>query len=127
MWQNINGHLVHATDKSRVMFKTTISYEILEHLKSLAKEHDTYVNYLLENGIKKVIENDFIQYNKALRPKDRVQYKSMYNNELLDALRKFAVEHNLFINDVIEYSTKFIDPEIVPKKDFRNRIEFKTN
>ena len=126
MWQNINGHLVQTTDKSRVMFKTTISYEILEQLKDLADEHDTHVNYLLENGIKKVIEDDYIQYNKSLRPKDRVQYKSMYDKELLKTLREFAANHELFINDVIEYSVKFINPDQVPKKEFRNRIEFKT-
>lgn len=75
---------------------------------------------------KKVIEDDYIQYNKSLRPKDRVQYKSMYDKELLKTLREFAANHELFINDVIEYSVKFINLDQVPKKEFRNRIEFKT-
>ena len=53
MWKKVNRFLIQTTDKSKVMFKTTISYEILEQLKDLADEQDTYINYLLETGIQK--------------------------------------------------------------------------
>ena len=123
MWKNINGHLIPATDETRVKFRTTISMEILNYLEQLAEEHDTYINYLLETGIQAVIDEDYIKYDKALRPKDRVQYKTTYDKELLKTLKQFAADHKLFINDVIEYSVNFIKPSEARKREHRSRIE----
>ena len=123
MWKKVNRFLIQTTDKSRVMFKTTISYEILEQLKDLADEQDTYINYLLETGIQTVLDNDFIQYDKTLPPKDRVHYRKTYDKELLKKLKHFATNHKLFINDVIEYSVNYINPDNARKKDYRRRIE----
>ena len=74
MWKNINGRLIHTTDETREEFKTTISNEILNTLRAAAEQHDTYINYLLETGIQKVLNDDFIKFDKTLRPKDRIQY-----------------------------------------------------
>ena len=74
----------------------------------MAKEKDTHVNYLLEIGLQNVLAHGVIAYNKESRPKDRVQYKTTYDQELLDRVKEFAKQNHLFINDVIEYSTKFI-------------------
>lgn len=123
MWKKVYRFFIQTTDKSRVMFKTTISYEILKQLKDLADEQDTYINYLLENGIKKVIEDDYIQYNKTLRLKDRVQYKTTYDKQLLKKLKQFAADHKLFINDVIEYIVNYINPTKARKREYRSRIE----
>ena len=123
MWKNINGRLIHSTDETREKFRTSISNELLLKLEHLAEEHDTYVNYLLETGIQKVLEVDFIQYDKSLRPKDRIQYQTTYDKVLLEQLKQFASEHKLFINDVIEYSANYIDPNNVRKREHRNRIE----
>lgn len=123
MWKNINGNLFPTSDESREKFRTTISSEILNYLSHLADEHDTYVNYLLETGIQTVLDEDYIIYDKALRPKDRVQYKTTYDKQLLKKLKKFAADHKLFINDVIEYSVKYINPIKARKKEYRSRIE----
>lgn len=48
-------------------------------------------------------------FNKESRPKDRVQFKTTYDKELLEQVRAFAEHHHLFINDVIEYSVKWIN------------------
>ncbi len=123
MWKNVNGKLVHVTDISRIKFRTNISKNILRNLENLAEEHDTYANYLLETGLQNLLANGFIHYNKKMRPKDRVQYKTTYDKQLLEAVKEFAEEHKLFINDVIEYSVNFVDVNKSKSKDHKNRIE----
>ena len=67
------------------------------------------VNYLIENGLQTVLALEVITYNKDSRPKDRIQYKTTYDKKLLDLVKEFAKRHHLFINDVIEYSVKYIN------------------
>ncbi len=123
MWKKVNGKLISTTDTSRVKFRTNISKSLLDQLNSLATENESHVNYLIENGLKKVLSQNVITFNKELRPKDRVQYKTTYDKELLENIKQFAKDHDLFINDVIEYSAKFIDIENIKNSDYRNRVE----
>ena len=123
MWKNINGRLVHMTDESRVKFRTNISKALLEKLDKLAEEHDTYPNYLLENGIRNVLKQETIAYDKKQRPKDRMQYKTTYDKELLEQLKLFAKQQGLCANDVIEYSASFIDFKKVKGRGYRSRTE----
>ena len=64
-----------------------------------------------------------ITFNKKSRPKDRVQYKTTYDKELLEQVKEFAKNHDLFINDVIEYSVKFIDTKNIKDTSYKHRIE----
>lgn len=48
--------------------------------------------------------------HKSMRPTDRIQYNTRYDNNLL-AVKEFAEKNKLFINNVIEYSVQFIDGE----------------
>lgn len=123
MWKKVDGKLVSTTDTTRVKFRTNVSKSILDQLNTLAAENNTHVNYLIESGLQTVLSQNVITFNKELRPKDRVQYKTTYDKELLEKVKQFAKEHDLFINDVIEYSVKFIDLENVKNSEFRNRVE----
>lgn len=123
MWKNINGRLIQQTDKSRVKFRTNISKSLLDSLSQIAQEHDTCVNYLIESGLSRVLEKGYIAFDKKTRPKDRVQYKTTYDKQLLEHTKKFASDNGLFINDVIEYSCRFIKPSKSKTTDFRYRIE----
>lgn len=123
MWKNANGNLIQVTDPSRIKFRTNISKTVLEQLNELANSHDTFPNYLLETGLKNLLAEGVITYNKETRPTDRVQYKTTYDKDLLTATREFAREHKLFINDVIEYSVKLIDVDSCKDKSYKNRIE----
>lgn len=123
MWKNINGRLIQMTDETRVKFRTTISKSVLDQLANLAAANNTHVNYILESGLQEVLNGKTITFNKKNRPKDRVHYKTTYNKELLDQVKSFAKEHDLFINDVIEYSMNFINMEKVKKEGHRYRIE----
>lgn len=123
MWKVVNGKLIQTTDESRVKFRTNISKAILEQLQEIALEHDTHVNYLLETGLQRVLAQGIITYSKELRPKDRVQYKTTYDKELLQEVKEFAKQHQLFINDVIEYSVSYIDIDQSKDRDYKNRIE----
>ena len=123
MFKRVNGRLIHLTDPSRVKFRTNISKSILEELTDLAKRHDTHINYLLETGLDTVLCDGIIAYNKALRPKDRIQYKTSYDKDLLRRTREFAKDNGLCANDVIEYSVSYIDVELAKSRDYRSRIE----
>lgn len=123
MWKKSAGRLVQVSDPSRVKFRTNISKALLEELNKIAKENDTYVNYLLENGLLNVLRQNSVTFNKETRPKDRVQYKTAYDKELLDKAREFAKKHKLYLNDLIEYSARFINLEDVKTKDYKHRIE----
>lgn len=123
MWKLKNGRLIHTTDVSRIKFRTNISQSILESLKTIAADKNTHVNYLIESGLKTVLSDEIITFNKETRPKDRIQFKTTFDKELLDEVKEFAKNRRLFINDVIEYSVQFI--EINQSKDikYRYRVE----
>lgn len=123
MWKKVDGRLIQATDTSRVKFRTNISKAILDRLAIMADENDTYINYLLETGLENVLSRGEIIYNKETRPKDRVQYKTTYDKELLAKVKEFAKQHDLFMNDVIEYSVSYIDIDKSKDRDYKNRIE----
>lgn len=123
MWKLVNGSLVQTSDQSRIKFRTNVSKSTLEHLQTLALKHDSHVNYLIENGLKNVLTQGVITYNKESRPKDRVQFKSSYDKELLENVKKFAKDHQLYINDIIEYSVQFIDLHNIKNSAYRYRIE----
>jgi len=123
MWKIVKGQLIHVTDESRVKFRTNISKSLLERLSQIAGKHDTCINYLIESGLEQVLEEGYISFDKKTRPKDRVQYKTTYDRELLEQTRKFAADNGLFVNDVIEYSSRFITPDQSKSADHRHRIE----
>ncbi|ARF12869.1 hypothetical protein [Sporosarcina ureae] len=123
MWKLVNGKMIQTTDETRIKFRTNISQEILQQLEDLSEEHDTYSNYLLENGLWNVLATGVIEYDKNLRPTDRIQYKTTYDKELLESVKQLAKDHKLFINDVIEYSVGHIDFEHIKTKDHKNRLE----
>jgi len=123
MWKLVDGKLIHTTDTSRVKFRTNISRSILKSLKILAKENHTHINYLLETGLKEVLTLGAITFDKKARPKDRIQYKTTYDRELLESIREFSIKNNLFVNDVIEYSVRLIDVENSKKIYYKHRVE----
>lgn len=123
MWINIRGRLIQQTDASRIKFRTNISKSLLERLSHISQEHDTHINYLIETGLRRILEESYISFDKKTRPKDRVQYKTTYDKQLLERTKKFAEDNGLFINDVIEYSCRFIEPSESKTRDFRYRIE----
>lgn len=123
MWKLVNGRLIQSKDTTRVEFRTNISKAVLNSLKKMADEHNSHVNYLLESGLKHVLAEDVIVFNKENRPKDRVQYKTTYDQELLEAVKEFAKKNHVFINDVIEYSVQFIEVTDSKNANYRYRVE----
>jgi len=109
LWTWDEGKLIHTRTSSRTPFRTNISKTILDELEVMAKENNTRVNYLIESGLEKFLEHEFIPYIKCIRAKDRIQYKTTYDHELLTKIKSLAKSHNLFVNDLIEYSVRFID------------------
>ena len=111
MWDRQDDKLIHRITSSRKSFRTTISKSLVESLKVIANEKNTRINYLLESGMEKVLKQEIISFNKFKSPKDRIQYKTTYDNKLLVEVKLFAKINKLYINDVIEYSVQFIEVE----------------
>ncbi|MER2107179.1 MAG: rRNA methyltransferase [Solibacillus sp.] len=123
MWKLVNGRLVQTTDESRCRYKTRVSRAILEELKELAQTNHTHVGYLLENGYMNLLATGVITYDKKSRPKDRVEFRTTCDAELLEEVRLFAKRHQLNLNDVMEASVAYIEVEDVKDGDWRYRIE----
>ena len=87
MWKLVNRKLIQTIDNTRVKFRTNVSQSILDQLNILAIENNIHVNYLIENGLQTVLALEVITFNKDSRPKDRIQYKTTYDNKLLDLLK----------------------------------------
>ncbi|WP_077602980.1 rRNA methyltransferase [Oceanobacillus sojae] len=123
MWKLVDGKLIQTIDTSRVKFRTNVSKSIIDQLNTLAIQYDSYPNYLLESGLRVVLAQGVIQFDKKTRPKDRIQYKTTYDKGLLLEVKDFAKEHKLSVNDVLEYSVPFIDFNSVKKRSNKHRIE----
>lgn len=123
MWKLSNGRLIQTTDDSRIRYKTRISAAMVEQLKQLAEEHDTFIGYLLENGYTNLLEKAVITYNKKNRPKDRVEFRTTCDKELLQRMKEFAELHQLNLNDCIEASIAHINIVEVKNANWRYRVE----
>lgn len=123
MWKIINHKLVQTTDESRIRYKTRISAALIEQLKEMAAMHDTHIGYLLENGFLSLLQKGTISYNKKNRPKDRVEFRTTCDEELLAQLKDFAKSQQLNLNDVIEESVKYIQLDQVKNASWRYRVE----
>ena len=123
MWKVEKGKLIQTVDTSRVEYKTRISKVLLENLKQIAKDNKTTVGYLLENGFENILKEDFIHFDKKARPKDRVEFRTTCDQDILEQLRIFAKKNKLNLNDVIEASSIHINLQQVKNEKWRYRIE----
>ncbi len=123
MWKIHNGRLIQTSDESRMRYKTRISALIVEQLKQMAQDHDTHISYLLENGYSNLLEEGFITFNKKNRPKDRIEFRTTCDQELLQCLKDFAKAKDLNLNDCIEASIAYINVSDVKHANWRYRIE----
>ena len=123
MWKNINGNLIHTTDPSRVKFKTYISKSQLDYLYNLADDKDTHVSYLLENGLYHLMQDNSFSFNKNSRLKDKVEFRTTGNKDVLNSAKEFARQHKLNFTDIIQCSVNYINASEVKNKNWRHRIE----
>lgn len=124
MWKLVNGKLLQTIDTSRIKYKTRISKALLDDLKIMADKNNTYVGYLLENGFENILKENAITFDKKNRPKDRVEFRTTCDKELLERLKKFAKDHQLNLNDVIEASVVYINTNDVKQESWRYRVEY---
>lgn len=123
MWKVVNGRLIQTIDNTRVEYKTRISKALLEELKKMAAENNTHVGYLLENGFENLIKEGTIIFDKNNRPKDRIEFRTTCDKEILQELRNLAKNSKLNLNDAIEASVQFIKIQEVKNANWRYRVE----
>lgn len=123
MWKLINGRLIQTVDQTRSEYKTRISSNLIKQLKKMAEENNSHIGYLLENGFENMMKADDIIFDKKNRPKDRVEFRTTGDKEVIANLRLFAKKNTLNLNDVIEASFAYIDMDQVKSADWRYRKE----
>ncbi|WP_172797495.1 LAGLIDADG family homing endonuclease [Bacillus sp. FJAT-27445] len=105
----------------RVKFRTTVSSGILAKLEEIAKQNNTYTNYLLESGMNNLMNGKDLNLIKN-KCSDRVHYKSTFDRELLDQARAFAQTYGIHMSDIIEYAAEFIDVTVAVREGRSHRI-----
>ncbi|MEK5215719.1 rRNA methyltransferase [Psychrobacillus sp. FSL H8-0487] len=123
MWKIVNGKLIQTVDETRTEYKTRISASLIKKLKVKAKESNSHIGYLLENGFENILNESALMYDKKNRPKDRIEFRTTCDKETLESLRLFAKSNKLNLNDVIEASESYINIEDVKNANWRYRIE----
>lgn len=123
MWKIVNGKLIQTVDETRTEYKTRISASLIKKLKVIAKESNSNIGYLLENGFENILNESALMYDKKNRPKDRIEFRTTCDKETLESLRLFAKSNKLNLNDVIEASESYINIEDVKNANWRYRIE----
>ncbi|WP_246943190.1 rRNA methyltransferase [Bacillus pinisoli] len=111
MWELINGKLVQKKVSSRVKFRTNISELVLLEVDRLSLKYEIPKNHIIEMALKTLILNDVIITNTMVKPKDRIQYKTTYDKELLEQVRDYAKKNKIHVNQLIEYSMGLIIQE----------------
>ncbi|WP_409270239.1 hypothetical protein V1499_12445 [Neobacillus sp. SCS-31] len=106
----------------RVKFRTTVSSGILAKLGEIAKQNNTYTNYLIESGMNILIDAKDLNLIKNKRS-DRVHYKSTFDRELLGRARVFAQTNGIHMSDLIEYAAEFIDVNVAVKEGRSHRVQ----
>lgn len=123
MWKNINGRLIQTTDKSITRYKTYISQSQLNHLGKLAEDYNSHISYLLENGLENIVLDQNFSFCKTKRLKDKVEFKTTCNKEILHQAKDFAKSHKLNFTDIIQCSVNYINLSQIKNKEWRYRIE----
>lgn len=123
MWKIVNGKLIQTVDETRTEYKTRISASLIKKLKTLAKDSNSNIGYLLENGFENILNESTLIFDKKNRPKDRVEFRTTCDKDLLESLRLLAKSNKLNLNDVIEASIPYIDQNNVKHANWRYRIE----
>lgn len=123
MWKNINGRLVHVADPSRVRFKTYISHQQLQVLEDACADADTHISYLLENGFQNLLRDESFVFLKKNRLRDKVEFRTTCDREILEQVKAFARERKLNFTDVVQAAVDYVDMSEAKRKSWRHRIE----
>lgn len=127
MWVLHNGKLIHSKDQLRHRYKTRLRPEVLEQLKEFAKDNDTEIGYLIENGIENLLQD--LTYTVIKQPRcAKQEFRTTMDSDLFQRLSDRAKQLKIPINQIIEVAINYIDLDHVKNKSHRYRIEkFKSN
>ena len=104
--------LVRFKNGSRSHFNTTLSKELLDEIKSLAKKEETSYNFLLEEGMAWVLDTYYLKgsFHKPERPAERVRINTTFNTSLFNRVkaRTKRLGKDLYANDLIEEGMKYV-------------------
>lgn len=104
--------LIRNKNLDRQNFNTTLSKSLLDQIKELAKENETSYNFLLEEGMKWVLDTYYLKGSFHLPPKpsDRVRINTTFSASLFNKLkpRGRRLGKNINANDLIEEGMKYV-------------------
>ncbi|MEK4229532.1 rRNA methyltransferase [Solibacillus sp. FSL H8-0538] len=122
MWVLHNGKLIHSKDQQRHRYKTRLKPEVLEHLKEFAKDNDTEIGYVIENGIENLLQDHTFTGIKQPRCAKQ-EFRTTMDADLFQRLSNRSKELSIPMNQMIEAAINHIDMESIKSKKHRYRIE----
>ncbi|SOC22491.1 LAGLIDADG DNA endonuclease family protein [Ureibacillus xyleni] len=94
-----NGKFIH---KAKQEIKCRINKGILMEVKNLAKENQQYINHLIQPEIQKILESD--QIVKLKKSKHRIEFRTTFEGEFIEEMKRIARKHKVSMNDIMEMS-----------------------
>jgi len=102
-------------DFTRRHFNTTLSKELLDEIREIAKERNLPYGHILEEGMQWSIENVFPKrgFVRREKPSDRIRINTTFNTSLFKQVkaRSTKLGRGIFANDLIEEGMRYIIEE----------------
>ena len=111
-WKINNGKIILTPNTSRIGYKVRISQSILDKLKIQAANNNTRVNYLIERTLELFLDRTEITFSRSEKPKDRVEFSSTYDKELMEQVKLFAQSKRVPMNEIIENCIQHFNSEM---------------
>lgn len=104
--------LIRNKNPDRQHFNTTLSKSLLDEVKMIASEKDTSYNFILEDGMKWVLDTYYLKGSFTLpdKPADRKRINTTFSANLFNKLRPRGkrLGKNIYANDLIEEGMKYV-------------------
>ncbi|MEX3625168.1 hypothetical protein [Viridibacillus arvi] len=103
---------IRPINTARSHFNTTLSGELLEKIKEIAKKEDTSYNFILEEGMEWILETYYLKgsFHKSDKPADRVRINTTFDTSLFNRVkaRGKRLGKMIYANDLIEEGMSYI-------------------
>ncbi len=101
MWKKTTNGLVQSVDESRQKLRVRINMNQLIELKELAKEHNTNLSYLIENGLANMFKDDSHEIVGSTRTKGNKEVGLTIDKDISRKTRIIVEEKKVKMTTII--------------------------
>ncbi len=123
MWKKTANGLVQSVDESRQKLRVRINMNQLMELKELAKQHNTNLSYLIENGLTNMFQDDSFVIEGSTRTKGNKEVGLTIDKALVEKTKLIAEEKKVKMTTMISNCIPYIKAEEAKKENYRYRVE----